>query len=100
MPTLWEKIERAIKEGSFAALTKSEEIAQVGKLKMNMAMLHRNINSLFAELGGKVYHKVVEEGAEDVIQEAEIQKLLDKIEAYENDLRKKEERLRKIEDDL
>jgi uncharacterized protein (UPF0335 family) len=100
MATLWQKIQEKLKEGSYAALTKSEEIAQVGKLKMEIAMLHRNIKNLFAELGGTVYHKVVEEKIANVIEEGEVQILLKKLEHYEKELQEKETRLEYLENDL
>ena len=100
MPTLWHKIQEKVKEGSFAAFSKGEEIAKVGRLKMEIAAIHRHIHDRFGELGGLVYHKLKEENAKSVKNDPEIIDVLEKIKNYEIQLHLKEKKLNELENDL
>ncbi len=79
---------------SKAAADKAEELTRTGKLKLDILQVNREIDHLFSQLGGKVYHLKSENALDTIPGDAEIQKIFEKIkqlEAKKKDLEKKVE---------
>jgi len=79
---------------SKAAADKAEELTRTGKLKLDILQVNREIDHLFSQLGGKVYHLESENALDTIPGDEEIQKIFAKIkelEAKKKDLEKKVE---------
>ena len=71
------------REFSKAAADKAEELTRVGKIRLDLVQVNREIERLFSELGGKVYHLHSEDELKSLQKDEEIQTLFEKISALE-----------------
>ena len=60
MANLWDDIARTIRDGVGTVVEKTEELTKIGKIKVDIINIKRNVDKNFSELGGKVYHLIVE----------------------------------------
>lgn len=96
--SLWEKIKKGLKDSFYHALEKSEEITSLGRLKLDILQLHEKIEAQFAELGGYLYHQQ-QLGRIKLNSDEHIQKILEKIQQLETELKEKEAELERIRDE-
>lgn len=71
------------REFSKAAADKAEELTRVGKIRLDLVQVNREIERLFSELGGKVYHLHSEDELKSLQKDEEIKTLFEKIAALE-----------------
>jgi hypothetical protein len=93
--SLWERIREGLKEGVLTAAEKTEELAKVGKGKIDVVTIRRKIGKTFAELGGKVYHMVTEEKTTAIADRKEVKQLIDQVKGLEKQLKAKEEEIQR-----
>ena len=55
MSPLWEDIKKKLKEGVTVAAEKTEEYTKIGKVKVEILNINRNIDKTFTNLGREVY---------------------------------------------
>lgn len=68
-------------------MEKAEDTAEVIKFRLEKARLEREIAKKFAELGSKLYEKVVREGKEEgILRETEVQQLIDDLKRMDQEL--------------
>jgi hypothetical protein len=66
---------------------KAEDTAEVIKFRLEKTRLEREISKKFAELGSKLYEKVVREGKEaGILQDPEVQNLIDSLKRFDMEL--------------
>lgn len=92
MDNLWQKV----KEGLSQALEKSEEFTKLSSKKIEIAGLHYKIERAFTDLGGYVYHYLVEEEKKALTKDKDFQSKLVNIKGLQVLLEKKEEETRNI----
>ncbi len=83
MSTLMDDIAKTIREGVDTVVEKTEELTKMGKIKVDIINVKRNVEKNFAELGGKVYHLIVEEDTNQIASNNEVKDLLEKIKVLE-----------------
>lgn len=103
MSTLWDTIKKGLadsakiaKEGAQIAAEKAEELGKKSKIMIEINRTKRKIEKNFTEIGGKVYHNIMEEKDKDVAGNAEIKTLLEDVLNLENDLNDKQVELDNI----
>lgn len=96
MPTLWDDIAKTIKDGVTTVAEKTEELTKIGKIKVDIIGIKRNVEKNFAELGGKVYHLIVEEKESEIASHKEVQEIINRIKDLEKKLQQKNEELEKV----
>lgn len=96
MSSLWEDITRTIREGVDTVVEKTEELTKIGKIKVDIINIKRNIEKNFAEMGGKTYHLIVEEKKNQIAKDKEINELVECIKLLENELEEKKKDLEKV----
>ena len=96
MDSLWEKVKKEVSAGASVAAEKAGELSRVGKIKMDIAGVKRDINKTFAELGGFVYHLLAREKAPKVVDQEEVKRLLEQMKTLEVNLQTKEAELEAI----
>lgn len=96
MESLWDRIKQSLKEGFLTAAEKTEELAKVGKGKIDLMAIRRKIGRAFAELGGKVYHLVTEEKTTAIAGNKELKALIDQVKTLEKQLEEKEEEIKRV----
>ncbi len=101
MDTLWNKVKKNLVEWYETAYDKTDEMARIGKKKVEINGLNRSIEKHFSEIGGRVYDLIAEQGhrgnrtADDDV----VQRLVADVKELENRLRHKEEEIESIKDD-
>ena len=101
MDDLWSKVKKNLLEWYETAYDKTDELARIGKKKVEMTGLNRSIEKHFSEMGGRVYDLIAEQGhrgnktADDVV----VQRLVAEVKELEEQLKSKEEEIETIKDD-
>ncbi len=101
MDTLWNKVKKNLVEWYETAYDKTDEMARIGKKKVEITGLNRSIEKHFSEMGGRIYDLIVEQGhrgnrtADDDV----VQRLVAEVKELESRLRKKEKEIESIKDD-
>jgi hypothetical protein len=97
MNSLWDNIKKGVSEFYASAAEKTDELAKVGVRKFDIVGIRRNIGHEMAELGGRVYHMIVEEKNKDVADDSDVKKHIKSIKRLETFLKEKEEEIEKIQ---
>ncbi|UCF78690.1 MAG: hypothetical protein JSW03_11560 [Candidatus Eiseniibacteriota bacterium] len=96
MNSLWENIKKGVSEFYASAAEKTDELAKVGVRKFDIVGIRRNIGHEMAELGGRVYHMLVEEKDKGVAEDSEVKQHVKSIKRLESFLKEKEGEIEKI----
>jgi len=96
MNSLWEKVKKGVFAGASVTAEKAGELSRIGKMRLDIAGVKRNINKTFTELGGLVYHLLVEEKAAKIADQEEVKRLVEQVKMSELDLQAKEAELEAI----
>jgi len=93
MSTLWDDIAKTIREGVDSVVEKTEELTKIGKAKVEIINIKRNIEKHFAELGGKVYQLIVEEKQTKIASNTDVKNIINLVKELEKELKAKEAEL-------
>jgi hypothetical protein len=96
MPSLWENIRKGVTEFYTSAAEKTDELAKVGVRKLDIVGVRRNIGHEMADLGGRVYHMIVEENDNNVAEDPGVREHIDSIRRLEVFLQEKEQQIESI----
>jgi gas vesicle protein len=96
MSTNWEEVRTSIQEFFSSAAEKTDEFIKVGKRKLSMAEIKRNITGQYAELGGRVYHLVRQGEAGTIESDEEVEMFVSRIHKLEDELKAKEMEIEEI----
>jgi hypothetical protein len=107
MSTLWEDVKKSLgewfskaadKAGEITreAADKAEEMTKLGKVKLEIFQLKRDIERDFCDLGGEVFHLVAEEKTTQVEQNQKVISLIAKIKGLEAEMKKKDREYQQI----
>ena len=96
--SLWENLKKGLEQGIKTITEKTEELTELGRLKLEIMSIKREIEKNFVELGGRIYQLMKENKSENMDQNIEIKAVVDKIKVQENKLdeyNKKYEKMKK-----
>ncbi len=97
MDSLWDRVKKNLVEWYGTAYDKTDELARIGKKKVEIIGINRAIEKHLSELGGRVYDLiVVKKKAGEVAIDPEVAKLVDGIGKLEDDLQLKEKEIESI----
>jgi len=96
METTWNKIKKSMSDGYKNLSEKTGEMAQIGRLKIEIIALKRDIEKAFIELGGRVYHGLEEKHEDDILADLKIKKLVKAIKSLEIKLKTLEKKVEKV----
>jgi len=96
MSKLWDDIAKNIREGFDTVVEKTEELTKIGKIKVDIINVKRNIEKNFSELGGRVYHIIVEENSTKIAGDQEVKELIECVKILEKELAIKNEELESV----
>ncbi len=94
MNNLWDDLSKKVREGVESVVGKTEELTRIGRMKVEIMNIRRNIEKCFAELGRNVYHLLGEEKQPKISSNANVKATIARVKALEKTLREKEEELR------
>ena len=98
MESIWNKIKKSISEGYQNLSEKTGEMTQIGRLKIEVIAIKRDIERAFIELGGRVYHKFEEKHQDDILSDIKIKKLVKDIKSLELRLQSLEDKIVQVRD--
>jgi hypothetical protein len=96
MASLWDDIAKTIREGVDTVVSKTEEYTKIGKIKIDIINIKRSVEKNFTELGGRVYHLMVEQNKTQISGDKEVKKIIDSIKLLEKELQEKKAELEKV----
>ena len=97
MTDFWDSIKKNISYGFKTVSEKTEELTQIGRLKIEVIAVKRDIEKSFIELGGSIYHQLDMDDSFDVRSDEKIQDLLNNIKSLEKKLKKLEKDIAKVQ---
>lgn len=95
-PPLWEDIKKTVKEGVSIAAEKTEEYTKIGKIKVEILNINRNIDKTFTELGREVYTLITKGKKAELAKNAKVNELMTKIGELKASLKAKEAEIETI----
>lgn len=98
MSTFWESLKKNLQQGVQTVSEKTEEITKIGRLKIEVIAVKRDIEKSFVELGGRVYDILQNKKKASIAKDEEIKNLITQVEKFEKKLHELEERIKNIQD--
>ena len=98
MSSLLEDITKGIKEGITVVADKTDEYTKIGRLKVDILGIKRNIEKQFTELGGRVYHAIKVEKVKNSNEDDKVKELVSKISELEKKLNTKNKEIEKVKE--
>ncbi len=98
MDNFWEEFKTNLRAGIKTVSRKTEELTKIGRIKLEMVSVKRDIEKAFIELGGRIYHNIDQEKKFDTKSDPEIFGLVTKIRGFEDKLEDLENRIKEIQD--
>ena len=98
METMWKKVRTNILKGYQSVSEKTGELTKIGRLKLEIIAIKRDIEKAFIELGGRVYQSFLDNSANEIPKDKSVKDLVDLIEDKEKNLKKLEKKVEQIRD--
>ena len=89
----------SIRDGLELVVDKTEEYGKIGKLKVDIFSVKRNIEKQFTELGGRTFEILTSEGTKTVAKDTEVKKIVEELQALEEQLKNKEAEIELVKSD-
>jgi len=101
MDDLWSKVKKNLIDWYETAYDKTDELARIGKKKVEITGLNRSIEKHFTEMGGRVYDLIAEKGhrGNKTADDEMVQRLVAEVRELEKQLKMKEDEIESIKDD-
>ncbi len=96
MANLWDDIAKTIREGVDTVVEKTEKLTKIGKIKIDILNIKRNVQKNFSELGGRVYHLIIKEKKTAISADKETTEIIECIKILEKELDDKKSELEKV----
>ena len=96
MGNLWDDIAKTIREGVDTVVEKTGELTKIGKIRIDILNIKRNIDKNFSELGGRVYQLITEEKDTEISTDKEVREIIECIKILEKELDDKKSALAKV----
>ncbi len=92
----WENFSNVFKKGVSVVAKKTDEYTKIGKIKVDIIGIKREIDKQFTELGGKVFHLIAEENNTRVAANQDVKDIIDKVKELNIKLNEKKEELARV----
>jgi hypothetical protein len=99
MAGLWEDVKKSVKQGLTIAADKTEEYTKIGKVKLDVLNLKRDIEKTFKEIGMEVFDLLGQPKKANIGENAKVKELANKIVDLRKALELKEGEIEKIKDE-
>ncbi|MBC8180806.1 hypothetical protein H8E88_06745 [candidate division KSB1 bacterium] len=97
--SFWDDLSKVFKRGVSVVAKKTDEYTKIGKLKVDIIGIKRDIDKQFNALGANVYRLIVEENNTKVASNEEVKEILDKVKELNGNLDDKKEELEKVREE-
>lgn len=92
----WEDLSNIFKKGVSVVAQKTDEYTKVGKIKVDVIGIKREIDKRHTELGKKVYQLIAEENNTRIATNEEVKVIIEKIKELNEKLAQKKEELETV----
>ena len=97
MPSsLWKDIKKTVKDGISVAADKTEEYTKIGKIKVEILNINRNIDKAHTNLGIEIYSLMKSKSPGDISKNAKALKLVGEIDKLKTSLKAKEKEIKEV----
>lgn len=96
MANLWDDIAKTLREGVDTVVEKTGELTKIGKIKIDILNIKRNVQKNFSELGGRVYQLIAKEKKTEISTDKEAKEIVECIKILEKELDDKKSELEKV----
>ena len=93
MSELWSKLKKDLTDNFQSLSRKTEELTRIGRLKLEIIAIKRDIEKSFIELGGRVYQAFEDKAQDQVLSDEHLKEII-------NTIREKEQKLKSIEEKI
>lgn len=93
---LFENLKKELIESLQTASAKTVEYTKIGKIKIDILGVKKEIEEKLLELGGRVYHSIVEEKDNEINKNVQIRHLIEQVKELESELNRNNEELNRI----
>ena len=93
MNNFFDSLTKVIKEGYNNISEKAEEVTKIGRIKLEMVAIKRDIEKIFVELGGRFYQNYNSSSKSKMFKDADVKELVEKVKSKEEKLTNLKERL-------
>ena len=94
--SFWDDLTTMFKKGVSVVAKKTDEYTKLGKIKVEIIGIKRDIDRNNTELGTKVYQLIVDENNTRIAANDEVKEIIDKIKALNEKLNLKKEELEQV----
>ncbi len=94
--TLLEKLKKGLINGFNAASDITSEYTKIGRIKIDILGIKKEIEEKMLELGGRIYDKAINSDTFNFKDEQSVIDIIDQIKKLENELKKCEEDINRI----
>jgi|GEM_PF-1360618 len=95
----WDDLSRVFKRGVSVVAKKTDEYTKIGKIKVDIIGIKRDIDKQFTLLGGKVYQLIAEENNTKIASHEDVKEIIDKVKDLNHQLSQKKEELEKVREE-
>jgi len=97
--SFWDDLANLFKRGVSTVAKKTDEYTRIGKIKVDIIGIKRDIDKKFTELGGKTYQLIVEENNSRVASNEEVKAIIDSIKELNRKLDEKKDELQQVREE-
>lgn len=94
--SFWDDVTSVFKKGVSVVAKKTDEYTKIGKIKVDIIGIKRDIDKQFTLLGGKVYQLIVEENNTKVANNDEVKQAVNAVKDLNQKLVEKKEELARV----
>ena len=96
MTEFWDNLKKGLSDGIKTVSAKTEELTKIGRLKIEVIAVKRDIEKSLIEFGGKIYHQLNKKTSVDISDDEDLNNLVNQIKAFEKKLKKLEKDIEEI----
>jgi hypothetical protein len=96
MASIWDDLKKSVKDGLSVAAAKTEEYTKIGKVKLDLMNLNKNLNAAYHDLGVTVFGQVSGGAKTSASQDPKVLEHVGQIEKLLTDIRDKEKEIEEI----
>jgi len=94
--TFWINVKKRLQGGIQSATDKTSEYTKIGRIKIDILGIKKEIEEKLIELGGRLYHLVSEEQSFEITKDKYLLQLIEQIKELEKELEKYDNELKRI----
>ncbi|MBN1154560.1 hypothetical protein JXB12_06510 [candidate division KSB1 bacterium] len=97
---VWDDLTKMFKKGVSVVAKKTDEYTRIGKIKVDIIGIKRDIERQNLELGKKVYQLLVEENDNKIASNTDIKDIIEKATEFNNKLKEKYDELEAVKEEF